>query len=56
MLSDMMFNVIPQEATPVAGKGALGTWRALASPGRRAGVPLRLFDRVPEKFWDLTNT
>jgi hypothetical protein len=34
MSSDMMRDVMPQGVTPVVGKGALGTWRAL----RRAGT------------------
>jgi hypothetical protein len=35
MPSDVMLDVTPQEVTPVVGKGALGTWRALTrhSPG-----------------------
>ncbi len=31
--SDVTRDVTPQEVTPGAGKGALGTWRALAGPG-----------------------
>ena len=38
MPSDVVLDITPQEVAPVAGKGALGTWRALAGPGRRAGV------------------
>ena len=38
MLSDVMLDVTPQEVTPAAGKGTLGAWRALTSPGRRVGI------------------
>jgi hypothetical protein len=31
--SDVTLEVTSQEVTPVAGKGALGTWRALVGPG-----------------------
>ena len=33
MSSDMMRDVMPQGVTPVVGKGALGTWRALRRTG-----------------------
>ena len=29
MLSDVVLNTAPQEVTPLAGKGALGKWRAV---------------------------
>ena len=32
--SDVVLDAAPQEVTPAAGKGALGTWRAVAGPGR----------------------
>jgi hypothetical protein len=38
MLSDVMLDVTLQEVTPAAGKGTLGTWRALTGPGRRVGI------------------
>ena len=38
MLSDVVQDATAQEVTPVAGKGALGTWRALAGPGLWAGI------------------
>jgi hypothetical protein len=37
MPSDVVRDTMPQEVTPVAGKGALGTWRALVGSGLRAG-------------------
>jgi hypothetical protein len=44
MPSDVTQEVTSQEVTPVAGKGALGTWRALAGPGRRAGITVAIRD------------
>ena len=38
MPSDMTQDVMPQEVTPVVGKGALGTWWALAGPGLWAWI------------------
>ena len=35
--SDEVRDATSHEVTPGAGKGALGTWRALAGPGLRAG-------------------
>jgi len=35
--ADMMPEIMLHEVTLSAGKGALGTWRVLASPGQRAG-------------------
>ncbi len=37
MPSDGVRDATPCEVTPGAGKGALGTWRALVGPGLRAG-------------------
>ena len=31
--SDVVRDTTPREVTPFAGKGALGTWRALVGPG-----------------------
>ena len=36
--SDGVQDAASYEATPRAGKGALGTWRALDGPGRSAGI------------------
>ena len=36
--SDVVQDITQQKVTPVVGKGALGTWRAVASPGLRAGI------------------
>ena len=38
MPADVVREATPQEVTPQAGKGALGTWRALAGPGLCAGI------------------
>ena len=38
MPSDGVRDAPPYEATPRAGKGALGTWRALDGPGLWAGI------------------
>jgi hypothetical protein len=34
MPSDVVLDIIPQEATPVAGKGALGTWQFQEYPDK----------------------
>ena len=38
MPSDEVRDAASYEVTPRAGKGALGIWRALGGPGRRAGI------------------
>jgi hypothetical protein len=38
MPSEVARDATPGEITPRTGKGPLGTWRALAGPGHRAGV------------------
>ncbi len=44
MPSDEARDATLREVTPRAGKGALGTWRALAGPGLRAGIPATIKD------------
>jgi hypothetical protein len=44
MPSDEMRDATSCEVTPRAGKGALGTWRALAGPGLRAGITATMKD------------
>jgi hypothetical protein len=39
MPSDVTHDVAPQEVTPVVGKGALGTWRALGGSTRNGRNP-----------------
>jgi hypothetical protein len=36
--SDVVREITLQEVTPVAGKGALGTWQTLTAPGLWAGI------------------
>ena len=44
MPSDEVQDATSREVTPSAGKGALGTWRAWAGPGLRAGIILAIKD------------
>ena len=44
MSSDGVRDATPCEVTPGAGKGALGTWRALAGPGLGAGLTVAIKD------------
>ncbi len=44
MPSDGVRDATSHEVTPGAGKGALGTWRALAGPGLRAGITVAIKD------------
>jgi hypothetical protein len=36
--SDVVQDTAQQKVTPFVGKGALGTWQVVASPGLRAGI------------------
>jgi hypothetical protein len=56
MPSDMTQGVMPQEVTPVVGKGALGTWRALAGPGLWAGISRALSTLKTVLYFHLTKT
>jgi hypothetical protein len=40
--SDVMQDITQQKVTPVVGKGALGTWQVVASPGLRAGITVAI--------------
>jgi hypothetical protein len=42
--SDGVRDATSYEVTPGASKGALGTWRALAGPGLRAGITATIKD------------
>ena len=42
--SDVVQDATAQEVTPFVRKGALGTWRALASSGHRAGITVAIKD------------
>ena len=44
MPSDEVRDTTSREVTPRAGEGALGTWRALAGPGLRAGITVAMKD------------